>query len=143
MIFGIDGSNESGLYLEGSVFFSFLKIGFSFATLQALGKIICEIERLQSAEMGFPTMIALSFKKLRESLSTPTALELSIFVIIFKTFSSEVLLKQKSSEIVKLEKYQFTDCKLYLSGVFGSLIRRDFAKFEKKILKILEIEHVS
>ena len=48
-------------------------------------------------------MLAPSYKNLRERLSAPAALELSIFVIIFKTFSSEVLLKQKSSEIVKLE----------------------------------------
>ena len=66
-----------------------------------------------------------------------------MFVIIFKTFSSEVLLKQKSFEIVKLEYYLITDCKLYLSGGFGSLIRRGFTKFKKKFLKILEIERVS
>ena len=93
--------------------------------------------------MGFANMLAPSFKSLPESLSTPAALKLSIFVIIFKTFSSEVLLKQKPSEIVKLEYYVIADCKLYLSGGFRSLIRRDFAKFEKKFLKILEIERVS
>ena len=91
--------------------------------------------------MGFANMLVSSFKNLPESLSTPAALELSIFFIIFKTFSSQVLLKQKSSEIIKLE-YLITDCKLYLSGRFGSLIRRDFTKFEK-CLKILEIERVS
>ena len=85
--------------------------------------------------MGFANMLAPSFKNLPESLSTPVALELSIFVIIFKTFSSEVLLKQKYSEIVKVECYLSTDCKLYLSGGFASLIRRDFAKFENKFLK--------
>ena len=53
--------------------------------------------------MGFVNMLATSFKNLPDSLSTPAALEISIFVIIFKTFSSEVLLKQKSSEILKLE----------------------------------------
>ena len=72
-----------------------LKIGFSLVTLQSLGKTHCEIERLQSAEIGFANILAPSFKNLPESLSTPAALELSIFVIIFKTFSSEVLLKQK------------------------------------------------
>ena len=95
MIFEIDGSKEIDLYLEGSVFFPFLKIGFSFATLQALGKTPCEIQRLQSAEMGFANMLAPSFKNLLESVFTPVALELSIFVIISQTFSSEVLLKQK------------------------------------------------
>ena len=95
MIFEIDGSNEIGLQLQGSVFFPFLKIGFSLAILQALGKTPCEIERLQSAEMGFANMLAASFQNLPESLSIPAALELSIFVITFKTFSSEVLLKQK------------------------------------------------
>ena len=75
----------------------------SFTTLQAFEKTSCGIESLQSVEMGFANMLASSFKNLLESLSTPAALELSIFVIIFKTFSSEVLLNQKSSEIVKLE----------------------------------------
>ena len=75
----------------------------SFRTLQAFEKTSCGIESLQSVEMGFANMLASSFKNLLESLSTPAALELSIFVIIFKTFSSEVLLNQKSSEIVKLE----------------------------------------
>ena len=76
---------------------------FNFATLQACGKTPCELERLQSAEMGFANMLAQSSKNLPESLSTPEALEQLIFFIIFKTFSSEVLLKQKSSEIVTLE----------------------------------------
>ena len=68
MIFEIDGSNEIGLQLQGSVFFPFLKIGFSLAILQALGKTPCEIERLQSAEMGFANMLAASFQNLPESL---------------------------------------------------------------------------
>ena len=80
--------------LEGSVFFPFLKIGFSFATLQAFGKTPCEIARLQSAGMGFANMLA---------QSASAAPELSVFVIIIKTFLPEVLLKQKSSEIVQLE----------------------------------------
>ena len=53
--------------------------------------------------MSFANMLAPSFKNLPESLSTPVALELSIFVIILKSVYSEVLLKQKSSETVKLE----------------------------------------
>ena len=44
--------------------------------LQALGKIPCEIERLQSAEMGFANMLAPSFKNVPESLSTLAALHL-------------------------------------------------------------------
>ena len=48
-------------------------------------------------------MLAPSFKNLPESLSTPVALELSIFVIILKSVYSEVLLMQKSSETVKPE----------------------------------------
>ena len=74
-------------------FFPFLKIGFSFATLQAFGKTHCEIERLRSAEMGFADMLAPSFKNLWESLCTPGASELSIFFIISQTFSSEVLVR--------------------------------------------------
>ena len=53
--------------------------------------------------MGFANMLAPFFKNLPESLSTLVALELSVFVIISKTFFSEVLLKQKQSEIVKIE----------------------------------------
>ena len=56
MIFEIDKSNEIGQYLQGSVFFPILEIGFSFATLQAFGKTPCEIERLKSAEMSFANM---------------------------------------------------------------------------------------
>ena len=59
--------------------------------------------RVLSAEMGFTNMFVPSFKNLPERLSITAALQLLIFVIIFKTFSSEVLLKQKSYETVKLE----------------------------------------
>ena len=86
----------------GSVFF-FLKIDLSFATLQAFGKTPYEIERLQCSNMGFANMLAPSFKNLPESLSTPASLELSIFIIIFYTFSSEILFMQISFEIVKLQ----------------------------------------
>ena len=68
--------------------------------------------------MGFANMLAPSFKNLPESLSTPATLENSIFVIIFMTFSSKVLCKQKSFEIVKPEWYLITNCKLYLTGEF-------------------------
>ena len=76
---------------------------FRFGTLQVFGKTSREIERLQSAEIGFPNLLIPSFQNSLESLSARAALELSIFVIIFKNFSSEVLFKQKSSEIIKLE----------------------------------------
>ena len=59
MIFEIDGSI----------------IGFSFATLQGFGKIPCEIEKLQSAEMGFTNMSVPSFNNLPEILSTPAAFQ--------------------------------------------------------------------
>ena len=91
--------------------------------------------------MSFAYMLAPSFKNLPESLSTPAVLELSIFVIIFKTFSSEVLLKQKSSKFAKLEYYLITDCKLHLSWGLWKLNQERLLK--KKFLKILEIERVS
>ena len=53
--------------------------------------------------MGFTNVLVPSFKNLPESSSTPAALELLMFIINFKTFSSEVLLNQKSFEIVKLK----------------------------------------
>ena len=94
MVYKVDGSNEIGLYLEGSIFFPFLKIGFSFATLQAFGKTPCEIERLQSVEMSFAGTSVLSSKSLLESLSTPAASELSI-IVIFQDFFSDVLFNQE------------------------------------------------
>ena len=68
------------------IIFLFLKIDFSLAILQTFWKMHCEIERLQSVEMGFANMLAPSFKNLPESLSTQAALELSIFTIIFEDF---------------------------------------------------------
>ena len=84
-------------------FFFLLKIDFGFASLQAFWKKPCEIERLHSAEMYFSNMLAPSSRNQPESLSTPVALKLSIFVIICKIFSSDVLLKHKLSEIVNTE----------------------------------------
>ena len=68
------------------IVFLFLKIDFSLAILQTFWKMHCEIERLQSVEMGFANMLAPSFKNLPESLCTQAALELSIFAIIFEDF---------------------------------------------------------
>ena len=83
-----------------------MNIGFSFATLQALGKTPREIDRLQRAETGFARMSAPSFKNLPESRTR-------------------------------------TELRLYLSAGFGSFIRKDSAKFEKKFFKIFEMELVS
>lgn len=55
-------SGKIGLYIDGSVFFPVLNIGFSFATMQAFKKAPREIDRLQSAETGFAKMSAPSFK---------------------------------------------------------------------------------
>ena len=60
--------------------------------------------------------------------------------MIFKTFFSVVPTRQKSAVIAKLEQYWIADLSLYLFGGFGSLIRKDSAKFEKKFLKIFEID---
>ena len=95
MIFKIDGSNETGLKLGGAVFFPFKKIGFSLQFYKHLRRLPVRLRDYTVQKWGFAIMFAPSFKNLPESLSTPAALELSIFVIIFKTFSSEVLLKQK------------------------------------------------
>ena len=100
--------------------------------------------RLRDCRVGIANMLAPSFKNLPESSSTPAALGLSIVVFIFKFFSLEVLLKQKLSEIVKLEQYLITDSKLYQSGGCGELNQeRDFAKFENRFLRIFEIKRVS
>ena len=42
-----------------------------------------------------------------------------------------------------LKCYANKNHKLYLSEGFGSLIRRDSAKFENKFLKTVKIDHVS
>ena len=47
-----DPSREIGMYLEGSAFFPFLQRGFSFATLQASGKIPRDIDKLLISEIG-------------------------------------------------------------------------------------------
>ena len=66
--------------------------------------------------------------------------EISIFSIVFKTLSSEVKsFKQKLSVIVKLEYRFITDSKLYLSGCFGSLVRRDYPKFKKRFSKLYRL----
>ena len=57
-------SKEIGLESDGSVFLPFLNIGFSFATLQGLGKTPWEIDRLQRTETGFARMSAPSLKNL-------------------------------------------------------------------------------
>ena len=68
------GSKELSLYLEGSVFFPFLWIGFSFATLQASGKTPWDIEKLHISDIGFDKNLAPSHKKCSESLSMPVSL---------------------------------------------------------------------
>ena len=88
--------------MVGSVFFRFLKIGFSFTILEPFEKTFSEIGRLQSTETRLANMLAPTVKKPPESFSTLATLQLPIFVIVFDTFSSEVLFKEKSSEIVKL-----------------------------------------
>ena len=84
-------------------FFLLLKIDFGFASLQAFWEKPCEIERLHSAEMHFSNMLAPSSRNQLESLSATVALELSIFSIICKIFSSDVLRKEKLPEIVNTE----------------------------------------
>ena len=49
-----------------SFFFPILNIGFSFGTLQALGKTPQEIDRLQIVETGFAKMSEPSFKNVLE-----------------------------------------------------------------------------
>ena len=80
-----------------------MNIGFSFATLQALGKTPREIDRSQRAETGFARMSAPSFKDFPESLSLQVALELLISCMIFKTCFSVVPTRQKSAVIAKLD----------------------------------------
>ena len=68
-------------------FLLFLKIGLSFATLQAFGKALEVIDRLQISLRGFARISAPSFKNFPERLSMPAAFEMPIFRIILKTSS--------------------------------------------------------
>ena len=65
----------------GQVFLPFLKIGLSFATLQAFGKVLEVIDRLQISLRGFARISAPSFKNFPERLSMPAAFEMSIFAL--------------------------------------------------------------
>ena len=96
-------SGKIGLYIDGSVFFPVLNIGFSFVTMQAFKKGTRKIDRLQSAETGFAKMSAPSFENLPESLPTPVALERPISCMIFKTIFSVVRTRKMSTVIAKQE----------------------------------------
>ena len=112
MILEITGSTEIGLTFNGPVFLPFLNKGFSFATLQVLGKTPREIDRLQRPETGFGRMSAPSFKNLPESLPTPVDLVLLISCMIYKICVSIVPTRQKSAVIAKLE-YQHPTLRVY------------------------------
>ena len=102
MVLEITGSKEIDLWFDESVFFPFMNIGFSFATLQALGKAPRETDTLQRTEIGFARMSSPYFKSFLESLSTLAVLELLISCMIFKTCFSVVPTRQKSAVIAKL-----------------------------------------
>ena len=91
MIFEISDSNETGLQLDELTFLLFLKISLSL-TLQTLGNVLCEIERLQISLIGLTKKSVSSFRSLAVSLSVPSALKMSILWFIYD---------------VKLWKYQF------------------------------------
>ena len=69
--------------------------------MQASEKNPQDIDKLRISDVGLDKVSAPSHKKSLKSLSVPAALEILIFLIIFKTLSSEALFKQKSSAIVK------------------------------------------
>ena len=77
MIFEISGSNETGLQLDELTFLLFLKISLSL-TLQTLGNVLWEIERLQISLIGLTKKSVSSFRSLAVSLSVPSALKMSI-----------------------------------------------------------------
>ena len=81
----------------------------SFATLQALGKALEVIDRLQISLRGFARISAPSFKNFPERLSMPAAFEMSMFCIILKTSSWEVILRWKGFSMINFEKYWKTD----------------------------------
>ena len=73
--------------MEGSILDPFLNIGFNFASLYGSGKILDFMERLHILVTGFAKMTASSFKNLPARLSTPAALEITIFFYSFRTIS--------------------------------------------------------
>ena len=72
--------------MEGSILGPFLYIGFNFASLHGSGKIFDFMERLHILVTGFVKMTAPSFRNLPEILSTPAALEISIFLIVSEQY---------------------------------------------------------
>ena len=68
--------------MEGSILDPFLNISFNFASLHGSGKVFYFMERVHISGTGFAKMTAPSFKNLQGRLSTPTALEISIFLIV-------------------------------------------------------------
>ena len=108
----------------------------SLTTLQVFRKVIETIDRLQISVIGFPRISAPCFKNFPERLSMSAAFEMSIFCIILKTFSLEISLKWKDFPMTNLEQHCRTDCKLYLLGALGSIIKRASGRFEEKSWKI-------
>ena len=73
----------------------------SFVTLQAFGKALEVIDRLQISLRSFARILAPSFKNFPERLSMPAAFEISMFCNILKTSSWEVRLSWKSFSMIK------------------------------------------
>ena len=62
---------------------------FSFSILQASGETPRDIDKLQISHIGLDKISAASRKNCPDSLSVPTALDISIFIIIvFNNFYS-------------------------------------------------------
>ena len=70
-------------------FLPLLKISLSFAALQGLGNVPCEIERLQISLIDLAKISATSFRNLPGSLSMPVDLEISILFHYFKNLVSD------------------------------------------------------
>ena len=70
------GSKEIGLQL--GVFFPFLWLDFSFATLKASGKTLWDTDKSQMPDIGHHKTSAPSHKKHSDSMSMPAALVILI-----------------------------------------------------------------
>ena len=99
-----DFSQTSSFFLRRSVFFPFLWIYFSFAFFQLFWKNLWYVNSLRSSDKGFLEDLVPSTRNLKENLSNPAALKVSMFLITSKCFYWKFKLKE-------LQNY---NCKVFL-----------------------------
>ena len=106
--------------------------------IKHLGRLLVKLRDCRVQKL----VLAPSFKNLLRKPSYPRSFRALSICHYFQDFFLRSVVQAKNIWSHKTRRVS-TDCKLNLSGGFGSLISRESVKFEKKSLKILEIERVS